>query len=120
MPITISALNLAQENSVLSVAHADNADNLIRTVLPMIKNLGMSVVRAVAPTLFNTEKRVLFDVLAGKNFKSRVIYRHKKAGEEVISKAARYLSGDSGGAPGKRRQTAQGGRRANRMKTTLF
>ena len=67
----------------------------------MIKNLGMSAVRAVAPTLFNTGKGVLSDVLAGKNLKSSVINRSKKAGAEVIGKA-------------------QGGRRAKRKKTTLF
>ena len=93
--------------------------NLIRTALPVIKDLGMSAVRAVAPTLFNTGKGVLSDVLAGKNLKSSVINRSKKAGEEVIGKAARYLRGGSGGAPGKRRR-AQGGRRAKRKKTTLF
>ena len=94
--------------------------NLIRTAFPMIKNLGMSAVRAVAPTLFNTGKGVLSDVLAGKNLKSSVINRSKKAGEEVISKAARYSRGGPGGAPGKRRRAAQGGRRAKRKKTTLF
>ena len=67
--------------------------NLIRTALPIVKNLGMSAVRAVSPTLFNTGKGVLSDVLAGKNLKSSVINRSKKAGEEVIGKAARYLSG---------------------------
>ena len=76
MPITIDTLNLAQDNSRLWVAHANNIDslfgNLIRTALPMIKNLGMSAVRAVAPTLINTRKGVLSDVLAGKNLKSNV------------------------------------------------
>ena len=86
----------------------------------MIKNLGISAVRDVAPTLFNTGKGVLSDVLAGKNLKSSVINRSKKAGEEVIGKAAIYLSGSSGDAPGKRRRAAQGGRRAKRKKTTLF
>ena len=89
----------------------------------MIKNLGISAVRAVAPTLFNTGKGVLSDVLAGKNLKSRIINRSKKAGEEVIGKAARYyfyLSGGSGGAPGKQRRAAQGGRRAQRKKSTLL
>ena len=70
--------------------------NLIKTAHPMIKNLGMSAVRAVAPTLFNIGKGVLSDVLAGKNLKSSVINRSKKAGAEVIGKAARYLSGGSG------------------------
>ena len=94
--------------------------NLIKTALPMIKNLGMSAVRAVAPTLFNTGKGVLSDVLAGKNLKSSVIKRSKQAGTEVIGKAARYLSGGSGRPKAKRRQTPQGGRRAKRKKTTLF
>ena len=83
----------------------------------MIKNLGMSAVRALAPTLFNTGKGVLSDVLTGK---SSVINRSKKAGEEVIGKAARYLGSGSCGDPGKQRRAAQGGRRANRKKTTLF
>ena len=95
-------------------------DNLIRTALPMIKNLGMSAVRAVAHTLLNTGKGVLSDVLAGKNLRSSVINRSKKAGEEVIGKAARYLSGSSGDAPGKLRRAAKGRRRAKRKKTTLF
>ena len=86
----------------------------------MIKNLGMSAVRAVAPTLFNTGKGVLSDVLAGKNLKSSVINRSKQAGTEVIGKAARYLSGGSGRPKAKRRQTPQGGRRAKQKKTTLF
>ena len=86
----------------------------------MIKNLGMSAVRAVAPTLFNTGKGMLSDVLAGKNLKSSVINRSKKAGEEVIGKAARYLGSGSGGDPGKRRRAAQGGRCAKRKKNTLF
>ena len=89
----------------------------------MIKNLGMSAVRAVAPTLLNTGKGVLSDVLAGTNLKSSVINRSKKAGEEVMGKAARYLSGGSGGPPAKQRRAAQGGRGAKRKKTsktTLF
>ena len=78
----------------------------------MIKNLGMSAVRAVAPTLFNTGKGVLSDVLAGK--------RYKRAGKEVLGKAATYLSGTTGGSPVKRRKAAQGGRRAKKKKSTLF
>ena len=94
--------------------------NLIRTALPMIKNLGMSAVRAVAPTLFNTGKGVLSDVLAGKNLKSSVVNRSKKAGKEVLGKAATYLSCATGGPPVKRRKAAQGGRRAKKKKATLF
>ena len=94
--------------------------NLIKTALPIIKNLRMSAVRAVAPTLLNTGKGVLSDVLAIENLKSSVINRSKKAGKEVLGKAATYLSGGSGGPPAKRRQAAQGGRRARRKKTTLF
>ena len=62
----------------------------------MIKNLVMSAVRAVAPTLFNTGKGVLSDVLAGKNLKSSII---KRAGKEVLGKAATYVSGATGGPP---------------------
>ena len=102
--------------------------NLIRTALPMIKNLGMSavravaptLVRAVAPTLFNTGKGVLSDVLAGKNLKSSVINRSKRAGKEVLGKAATYLSGAARGPPVKPRKAAQGGRRAKKKKATLF
>ena len=83
--------------------------NLIRTALPRIKNMGMSAVRAVAPTLFNTRKGVLSDVLAGKNLKSSVINRSKRVGKEVLGKAATYLSGTTRGPPVKRRKAAQGG-----------
>ena len=86
----------------------------------MIKNLGMSAVRAVAPTLFNTGKGVLSDVLAGKNLKSSFINRSKRAGKEVLGKAATYLSSTTGGPPVKRRKAAQGGRRAKKKKSTLF
>ena len=52
--------------------------NLIKMALPMIKNLGMSAVRAVAPTLINTGKGVLSDVLAGKKMLSDVLAGPRK------------------------------------------
>ena len=79
-----------------------------------------TLVRAVAPTLFNTGKGVLSDVLAGKNLKSSVINRSKRAGKEVLGKAATYLSGAARGPPVKPRKAAQGGRRAKKKKATLF
>jgi len=94
--------------------------NLIRSALPIIKNLGVSAVKAVAPTLLNTGKGVLSDVLAGKNLKSSVITRSKNAADEVMDKASQYLSGGTGAAPAKRRRAAQGGRRAKKKKKTLF
>ena len=86
--------------------------NLIKSALPIIKNLGVSALKAVTLTLFNTGKGVLSEMLASKNVKTSVINRSKKAGEEVMDKATRYLIGCTGGqpAPAKRRWAAQGGR----------
>ena len=93
--------------------------DLIRSARPIIKNLRFSAVKGDAPTLLNTGKGLLSDVLGGKNCRSSIINWPKNTTGEVMDKATRYLIGGSGAPPAKRLPTAQGATLAKKMKKTV-